>query len=159
MQLNFLTSLVCPLTDLKDNHFFSIHQLPTRDSKSMPATQQPWRDMLFTRPPTQEVHVLTGVMPVQPSLLDWKPAEDVQTTTKIMPDYQHVTNSQGVTLGEVADAAGLGNRDEPFAVILGEMADADLEEARAEFRDVLRRQRKMKDIAILRSAQIMFSDW
>ena len=115
--------------------------------------------MLFTRPPTQEVHVLTGVMPVQPSLLDWKPAEDVQTTTKIMPDYQHVTNSQGVTLGEVADAAGLGNRDEPFAVILGEMADADLEEARAEFRDVLRRQRKMKDIAILRSAQIMFSDW
>ena len=115
--------------------------------------------MLFTRPPTREVHVLTGIVPVQPSLLEWKSADDIQVTTKIMPDYQRVVNPQGVTLGEVIDAAELGNRTEPFAVILGEAEDAEIEVARTEFRDTLRRHRKMKDIAVLRSAQIMFSDW
>jgi hypothetical protein len=138
-----------------------VHQLP---KKAVTEAQQqskwePWRDMVFTRPPTSTVHVLTGTAASQSYLPNLKSAEDIQTTNKIMPDYLRVVNQAGVTLGEVIDAAELGNQSEPFAIMLGDVDEAQVAEARTEFRDLVRRERKMREIAILRTAELLFSDW
>lgn len=62
-------------------------------------------------------------------------------------------------MGEVIDAAMMGKQSEPFAIVLGEAADIEIEKARREFHSVLRRHRKMTDIAALQSCSLVFSDW
>lgn len=115
--------------------------------------------MVFTRPPTSTVHVLTGTTTTQSYLPNLKSAEDIRATDAIMPGYSRVVNRAGVTLGEVIDAAELGDQSELVAVMLGDVDEAEVAAARTEFHDLVRRERKLREIAVLRTAQLMFSDW